>query len=109
MTPPYINISLNYALIRERTTDLGLGDEMFADLIGVRREYLEADLDQRAVSLTLLIRLSRLLGLTLDQLSPRRTNRLRRPRRPTTPPTRTFCCRWCSPTTASASNNCSTC
>jgi hypothetical protein len=108
VTPPYINISLNYALIRERTTDLGLGDEMFADLIGVRREYLEADLDQRAVSLTLLIRLSRLLGLTLDQLSPRRTNR-RRPRRPTTPPTRTFCCRWCSPTTASASNNCSTC
>src|SRR5260370_14639066 len=39
-----------------------------AQRTGVHLDDLEEDLDQRAVSLTLLTRLSRVLGLTLDQL-----------------------------------------
>jgi hypothetical protein len=60
--------SLNCALIRSRAAEIGLAGRAFTDIIGVHLDDLEEDLDQRAVSLTLLTRLSRVLGLTLDQL-----------------------------------------
>jgi hypothetical protein len=59
---------LNYALIRARAAEIGLTGRAFTDVIGVHLDDLEQDLDQRGVSLTLLTRLSRVLGLTLDQL-----------------------------------------
>ena len=68
MTPLYIKASINYTLIRSRAAEMGLADRTFTDLIGVRLRDLEADLDQRAVSLTMLARLSSVLGVTLDQL-----------------------------------------
>ena len=67
MTPP-ARTSLNYVLIRSRAAEIGLAGRTFTDAIGVHLDDLEEDLDQRAVSLTLLTRLSRVLGLTLDQL-----------------------------------------
>ncbi|MGH3275620.1 MAG: hypothetical protein ACRDNZ_15015 [Streptosporangiaceae bacterium] len=66
MTPP-ARTSLNYALIRSRAAETGLTEHIFTHLVGVHLDDLK-DLDQRAVSLTLLTRLSRVLGLTLDQL-----------------------------------------
>jgi hypothetical protein len=60
--------SLNYALIRSRAAETGLAGRTFTDIIGAHLDDLEDDPDQRAVSLTLLTRLSRALGLTLDQL-----------------------------------------
>ncbi len=65
---PHARTSLNYALIRSRAAEIGLAGRAFTDVIGVHLDDLEGDLDQRAVSLTLLTRLSRVLGLTLDQL-----------------------------------------
>ena len=67
MTTP-ARTSLNYALIRSRAAEIGLAGRAFTDVIGVHPGDLEEDLDQRAVSLMLLTRLSRVLGLTLDQL-----------------------------------------
>ena len=59
---------LDTALIRGRVAEMGLSEQAFLDLIGLRLSDLEEDLDQRPVSLTLLMRLSTVLWLTLDQL-----------------------------------------
>lgn len=67
LTPP-ARTGLNYALIRGRAAEIGLAGSGFTDVIGVNLDDLNEGLDQRAVSLTLLTRLSRVLGLTLDQL-----------------------------------------
>lgn len=67
MTTP-ARTGLNYALIRSRAAEIGLAGRAFIEIIGVHPEDLEDGFDQRAVSLTLLTRLSRVLGLTLDQL-----------------------------------------
>jgi hypothetical protein len=60
--------ALNYAVIRARVADLGLLDAKATELLGVRLVDLEEDLDQRTVSLTLLVRIARALDLTLDEL-----------------------------------------
>jgi hypothetical protein len=59
---------LNYPLIRSRAASLGLGDRSLTQLLGVRLEELEEDLDQRFISLNLLVRLARTLDLALDEL-----------------------------------------
>jgi len=59
---------LNYPLIRTRALSLGLTPINLTKLLGVRLEALEVDLDQRSVSLTMLVRLSRVLDLSLDEL-----------------------------------------
>jgi hypothetical protein len=65
---PPARTGLNYALIRSRAAEIGLAGRAFTDIIGVHLDDLTEDLDQRAVSLTLLTRLSRVLGLPLDQM-----------------------------------------
>ncbi|MQA10037.1 MAG: hypothetical protein GEU98_16070 [Pseudonocardiaceae bacterium] len=60
--------TLNMPLIRERVAALGLVDGQVATAIGVSLYELGRDPDSRAVSLTILVRLSRLLELPLDEL-----------------------------------------
>jgi hypothetical protein len=61
-------VRLNFLLIRARAAALGLPDAAVADLIGVRLRELETDLDHRLVTLTVLVRLSRILAVSLDDL-----------------------------------------
>ncbi len=60
--------ALNMPLIRARVAALGLVDSQITDTLGVSVYDLGRDPDFRAVSLTILVRLSRLLDVPLDDL-----------------------------------------
>jgi hypothetical protein len=62
------SVRVNTPLIRSRAAGLALPDEALTRLLGVSLADLERDLDQRFVSLTMLVRLSRLLDCTIDEL-----------------------------------------
>jgi hypothetical protein len=87
---------LNYPLIRARVAELGLFDVPFAELVGVTLHAFEHDYGQRTISMTELVRLSRALDLSLDELvlteavpaAPPAAGNAARPVRTRTP-------RWC--------------
>ncbi|WP_067497900.1 helix-turn-helix domain-containing protein [Nocardia ignorata] len=59
---------LNYSAIRDRATELGLTGARLDTAIGIGLQVLQNDRDQRSVSLAVLARLTRVLGLTPNEL-----------------------------------------
>lgn len=60
--------ALNHPLIRSRAADLGLVDAVFTELAGVSLHRLQHERGHRGVSLIVLVRLARLLEVSLDDL-----------------------------------------
>ncbi|MDI5978244.1 hypothetical protein [Amycolatopsis magusensis] len=61
-------VALNYPLIHARAAELGLTEPVFTELVGTSLATLRSDHSQRTLSLTMLVRLARLLEISLDEL-----------------------------------------
>ncbi|MFI6031652.1 hypothetical protein [Amycolatopsis magusensis] len=60
--------ALDYPLIQARAAELGLTEPVFTELVGASLDTLRSDHGQRTTSLTVLVRLARLLELSFDEL-----------------------------------------
>ncbi|GAB3934857.1 hypothetical protein [Micromonospora vulcania] len=68
MIAAIVNATLDYARIRTRAGEVGLSDNALTSLLGVRLSDFNDDLDQRSISLQVLVRLSQILAMSIDDL-----------------------------------------